>query len=232
MSGRAKGYIAGLLLFASSSMQASFIDHGYFVSDTSSGLDWLDISFTVGRSAYEIYQDTLDGSLKGWRNAGYDEVFDLASQFDGKEGRYFSNGNYDDSSYSDRNNYLGIGNDELGLTDFIEIFGGTYLSGAYVSLNAWFAVEENDLPPCDNPDPCGYIESISFVNDLDPLAIDYIITDTGSSPVFTRIDGVGTLVIRESIDVAEPSVLGLLLVGIFGFGLRYREKLVGLLRGQ
>lgn len=56
--------------------QASLIDFGTYTKDSSTGLDWLDMSFTDGLSYNQVSTAIAGGSLNGWR-------FATSSEFDG-----------------------------------------------------------------------------------------------------------------------------------------------------
>lgn len=80
--------VASLLLGASFSSSASFVDTDYLVEgdekaslDTQTGLEWLKLPNTNGMSLDEIYSETSRrGSLFGWRLPSQDEVADLMSK--------------------------------------------------------------------------------------------------------------------------------------------------------
>lgn len=89
-----KNLLAGILLLGFfSSANAAFIDSGNFTTDTTTGLDWLDLSETMGRSHQDVYYDIHDdptyesnnvfSALDGWRYASRLEFNALAINWAG-----------------------------------------------------------------------------------------------------------------------------------------------------
>jgi hypothetical protein len=77
---------AGLSLStASYSAAVDFIDNGNYTTDTISGLDWLDINETTGRSyQYVTSRLSTGGAYEGWRYATSTEFLAMAGNFTGK----------------------------------------------------------------------------------------------------------------------------------------------------
>ena len=84
-----KNLLAGLLLLGFvSNANAALLDHDTFLTDTNSGLDWLDLTETMGRSWEDVYYDIRDNSdweinnvfnvSDGWRFASRSEFNALA----------------------------------------------------------------------------------------------------------------------------------------------------------
>jgi hypothetical protein len=71
---------AGLSLStASYSAAVNFIDNGNYTTDTISGLDWLDIHETTGRSyQYVTSRLSTGGAYEGWRYATSTEFLAMA----------------------------------------------------------------------------------------------------------------------------------------------------------
>ena len=64
--------LAGLVLvFSLGSVNASLVDNGIYTTDTSGGLDWLDLTETAGFS----YNQIMDGE-GGWIGAGWRYAFE------------------------------------------------------------------------------------------------------------------------------------------------------------
>ena len=65
--------IASMFLFSSTS-NAAIIDNNTFTTDTESGLDWLDVTFTVDRSYNDVSSQVGgSGDFEGWRYASRQE---------------------------------------------------------------------------------------------------------------------------------------------------------------
>lgn len=75
---------AMLLLTASLNTSADIIDHGSYLTDTATGLDWLDVTETVNMSINNVIMESgAGGRFSGWRYATGAEVNDLVSDFTG-----------------------------------------------------------------------------------------------------------------------------------------------------
>ena len=83
----------------SSNSSSELIDKGRYTADTVSGLDWLDLSYTLGRS-YNSVANGLGGFIEGgWRIATTAEVDDLFSRAtQASEGVTVSPSDYYDST--------------------------------------------------------------------------------------------------------------------------------------
>jgi hypothetical protein len=90
------GVVCAYLAGVSINTNALLIDNGSYITDTDAELDWLDSSYTIGKSYYQAstgFNTYLDG---GWRYATNEEVANIFSQlFDG----FYANNPYG-SSYS------------------------------------------------------------------------------------------------------------------------------------
>lgn len=77
------------LAFASFGASAAIVDHGAYLTDTTTGLDWLDLTETANMS-YNMVSAELaaGGTLEGWRYATRAEVGDLWSAFGGDSNYY------------------------------------------------------------------------------------------------------------------------------------------------
>lgn len=63
---------------------AGFIDHGIYLADTTSGLDWLDLTPSTNRSYADVLaQLAPGGDLSGWRYATATEVGELVTHWTG-----------------------------------------------------------------------------------------------------------------------------------------------------
>lgn len=70
------------LLLTSFLVQGAFIDHGSYTTDTTSGLDWLDLTQTHQQSYRDVVAE-LDnnGTYSGWRVATLQETQDMFTAF-------------------------------------------------------------------------------------------------------------------------------------------------------
>lgn len=92
------GLLITSVVFNSPVMGATFIDNDIYTTDTEGGLDWLDITSTVGRNYDEI--SSLMGygeEFYGWRYAYGTEFQTMVNNFTGINNTSFSAINYWDS---------------------------------------------------------------------------------------------------------------------------------------
>ncbi|MDP2810801.1 MAG: hypothetical protein Q8O34_11700 [Rhodocyclaceae bacterium] len=74
--------MAGVSMLLLGSAQAAIIDHGTFLTDTGSGLDWLDVTLTANMARFLVERDMwAGGDLEGWRFATGNEFNALVSNW-------------------------------------------------------------------------------------------------------------------------------------------------------
>ncbi len=74
------GLLAGLAI--SGSVQAEIVDHGNYLTDTATGLDWLDVTQTVNMSYNQVSsQFGAGGAYAGWTYANGIQFIELVSNF-------------------------------------------------------------------------------------------------------------------------------------------------------
>ena len=92
--------LCGFLLLASLNANSAIIDNGMYTTDTSNGLDWLDLTATSGRAYSDITSEFgAGGEFEGWRHATLTEIIGYLGSFGG-DGNYngwstANNGVYD-----------------------------------------------------------------------------------------------------------------------------------------
>jgi hypothetical protein len=103
-----------ILLSVSGSAQASLVDNGDFTSDTLTGLDWLDFSYTLSMNR----ADALTNN-SGWRYATNDEVELLFwHSFDGYYNTDHLNfSNSSDGAYADQGEDVALFHNLFGVVD-------------------------------------------------------------------------------------------------------------------
>jgi hypothetical protein len=84
------GVAAAMLLGTFAGAQANIIDHGSYLSDTGTGLDWLDITATQGQSYNSVLGSMPAG---GWHYASLADVATLFTNAGGTPPYDFSGGN-------------------------------------------------------------------------------------------------------------------------------------------
>jgi hypothetical protein len=120
--------ILGIMLFAGNAhavlvgVNDSFDEQGTYLTDINSGLDWLDVTATAGRSYNDVYAATQDSNdaLYDWRYATADEVNGLVSNWLGLA--------------TPITTYDQVVQPEGGIDDLVQMLGST-LDSYYVTLS-------------------------------------------------------------------------------------------------
>jgi hypothetical protein len=80
------------MLLTSSCVNATIIDNDTYLTDSLSGLDWLDLSATYNQARRTVGTRLQNsGDLSGWRYASRNEMFGLVSRFDNIRGPQTAN---------------------------------------------------------------------------------------------------------------------------------------------
>lgn len=203
---------AGFILLLSFNATAIIIsedDAGGFgidalTRDTDQGLDFLDVTFSSGRSFNDVSGEFgIGGDYEGFRYATLDEVIELANNFGVNPA--FVAGNAND-----------INTDIAGLVDLL----GATNTGMF--NRATVAMTSTSLLP-------GLQQMVEFLDEFDNSIFQDRIS---SEPVFaqgvaTTSPSVGSYLVRAQ-PVPEPGTIFLVVVGGAGlFGLRQRRKWTG-----
>lgn len=102
-----KVFAVASLLFASASSQALIIDNNEYLTDSLTGLDWLDLTETYNQSRQTVASRLqTGGDLDGWRYANRYELGSLVARFDDIGGSHGDSPTYDNLVYSDSPGYL------------------------------------------------------------------------------------------------------------------------------
>jgi len=194
----------GLVL--SASVNAALIDNGDYTTDTDTGLDWLDLTYTDGISYNEVnnHRDSYSGG--GWSIASASQVVEMITNYLG----YSPVQGWDTSNYP--LHYLQV-----------ELFGITRsLSGSVASYTSGYT---SDISTYPGPGVQGDHLTIQFGthSQLYPEQGSYLY-DTWGQPDTQGFDGIGTYLIRPAI-IATPTpaavwLFGSGLIGLVGFARR------------
>jgi hypothetical protein len=205
---------AGSIIFLSFNATAIIIsddDIGGFgvdalTRDTDQGLDFLDVTFSIGRSFNDVSGEFgIGGDFEGFRYASLDEVIGLANNFGVTPP--FVGGNTSD-----------INTDIAGLVDLL---GATGTNNPVFNRKT-VAMTSTSLFP-------GQQQMVEFLDEFDNTIFQDRIS---SEPVFaqgeaTVSSSVGSYLVRER-PIPEPGTLLLVLAGSAGiFGLRQQRKRTG-----
>lgn len=187
---------------------ANIVDQGSYLTDTSSNLDWLDVTETFGKSYdYVNSQFGVVGLYAGWRYATGDEFNTLLSNFTGTTITGY-----------------GVVNQETDLIDGLVLMLGNYASFANVYYAAGFI---SDTPQtssnrylagiCDNDNQnaqCmlgagGQDVSVAHLTDVSPSYAQH---------------NIGSFLVRAAVtNVPEPTTTTLIGLGIAAMTFRRRK---------
>ena len=213
--------LASLAVALAAPVEAAIIDHGDYLTDTATGLDWLDVTQSVNLSFDAVNaQLGAGGQFAGWRYATGDEFNALITNATGTP----TAGNY------------GYINQEPDRTDALVALLwstlDTYWTDAYgLTYDASAGRAEGeavdytygmlaDLTSFGSP-------WIAMIYDGD-YAINEVVNDysyahrafTGTSLANTLT---GSFLVRQPTSVPEPSAVALLTIGLLGLGVARRR---------
>jgi len=196
------------------------VDHGTYFTDTTSGLDWLDVTASVNRSYSDVSsQFGTGGDFDGWRYATAKEFGNMVDATTGLNTGISALGQI----------YL---NENEVFAELIALLGSTF-DEPYIQNYGMDYEEYYGVPVGKNVDATlGWIDPegtsdhwFARIMDDDLYAYneDYVSTLGRRSPVPTY--SMGSYLVRNSGQVPEPSVIALLVIGLAGFGvLRHKNN--------
>ncbi len=207
-----KKYLGLLALMFSLNANATLIDNGDYITDTNSGLDWLKLESTYGKSYNQVSGEiSSGGQLEGWQYATAIEW----------EHMLFDQGVTPKNSCSNGSNFCGFvdGISDSEMLDLIYLFGDAQSSPSpyypYPTSVGLLA----DIDPTTN-----YNHTALFLYDgADPFN-NVLMANTlaGGYPNSQGING--SWLVRATA-VPEPSTLALMLLGFGALSLRQKKKL-------
>jgi hypothetical protein len=195
------GFAATIFLGSLAGAQANIIDHGAYLSDTGTGLDWLDLTATQGQS----YNTVLGSMPAGWHYASLADVATLFTDAGGTPPYNFTGNNGQAFFQGAATSLL------LNLMGNTNVFG--LPAGAGLTSDIDLAVG------CCGP----YPNFLAVYTDLPPTT-NYLLVPFLEQYPDDAADNVGSFLIRTS-NVPEPVTLSLFGAGLAGaMGLRRRAK--------
>lgn len=219
MNSKIKKMIAGVSLALSASLtQAMIIDHDTYLTDTDSGMDWLDVTTSLNRSYIDVSaQFGSGGDFEGWRYATRAEFHALLDSWTG----YTSDINSLTSTTGSTPSVDGLVS-MLGATIDPAIPAVAYVSGFLADTKssryryAGFIYDRESYIPRPRPDLT--INAYDFYSSYNSDEISFSHEYHGSF----LVRGGSPINPPDPIMVSEPNSLALLGLGLFG--LRFARK--------
>lgn len=210
----------GLLFTAST--HAAIVDHGTYLTDTASGLEWLDVTESINMSRNQVAAElTAGGKFSGWRYATGAEFLQLAS-------------NTTSQSMTNLSTYYGLPTN-ITLDSLVAMLGSTldtyylhfygktfdeYLGNASLSQHYTIGLISDEVP-----NQTGTAYFAGYLNDLDRNgnSIDglqaYFVGFGADSSGYNF----GSYLVRTTNQIPEPETLALLAICI-GVLISVRQK--------
>jgi hypothetical protein len=211
-------FVAGLFLLAGTA-QAVIIDNGTYTTNTASGLDWLDVTQTLGLSFDEVTAKIKDGELLGWRYANGAQFNQLITDATGVVIQPGSLAVSNDSPYFiDLMHMLGT---TTSVIDACCAEGGRLVS--YEFVQGWL-----DQPP-------RWLDQLPSLGGSALVGAELIYFDGAGHSLISTNNGFstnstvphwGSYLIRDTlvVSVPEPETYALILAGLGMLGLTLRRN--------
>jgi hypothetical protein len=210
----AKPLFLALPLLFSCAVQAAIIDHGDYLTDTATSLDWLDVTKTVNMSYSDVStQLGVGGLFQGWRYATGNEFNVMVGNHTGVAIPSVTYGNV---------------NQEVDKIDVLVALLGSTLDAEYIkkysrTYDAYNNFQEGAGRDYTAGIVADFVSSFEiFVgilsdDDRSPTTADFSSAHYTSTNIFARRDSIGSYLIRSNApSVPEPTTIALFALGLVG----------------
>lgn len=192
-------YLYLLTLFLCNTVNANsynLVDYGDYTLDQNSGLEWLDASFTKGKSYNQVLGLIADGqSLAGWRYASYDEFTQL-----------FTSRGYSFEGQSKITSSIPRTYDDLFFNTLIDLMGATDPRSTHKDLLG--LTSEDYKNNNEDSQYYGFIRSTYNINNIYGYANFSRYPDNASTATLA------SFLVRTAIPVPEPESVAMMLLGL------------------
>lgn len=196
-----KIFIGVFALILSLNASAALIDNGSFITDTTSGLDWLKLESTYGKSYNEVSGEIASGGgLEGWQYA-------TSTQW---ENMLFDQGLSPNGSCSNGANFCGFSHGVSGpeMLDLITLFGDAQLSATPYYPYPVSVGLLADIDPSNNK----HQTALFLFDGANPYS-PVIMANTFAGGTSNESGINGSWLVRATA-IPEPSSLALLILGL------------------
>lgn len=213
-----KNVLVLLIVLFTMPAQSELVDLGTITRDTDTGLDWLDLTETVGRSYDDVSSSFgLGQEFYGWRYATNTEVEDLFNQMFENFVPTYANGS-PGRSFLKEGGYSTIVEDTERFQDLFGFSGEYYLDG-YGSDSVGDILNTVSLGWYENEN--GQLHTMGVQNLAATSNIYVVSTDFDGNYESQRYNGhphAGTFLVQEVPVPATAWLFGSALVGLAGMG--------------
>lgn len=193
-----KKLLLGLLLTSSVGHASTYNlqDFGNYTLDKNSGLEWLDTSFTLGKSYNEVLAMTAAGNaLEGWRFASYNEFTSI-----------FTSRGYTFAGSSKLTANVSIQNNDPFFNTLINFLGATDTSSAYKDVLGLTAEDYKGLH--EDSQYYGFIRTSYNTTNITSYANFSRYQDNRSAPTLA------SFLVRSVSPVPTPNSWAMMLAGL------------------
>jgi hypothetical protein len=179
---KSRGLLIGLLagLAITGSAQATIIDHGTYLTDTVSGLDWLDVTATIGKSYAQVSANFSNATSAefGWHYATTTQLEKLVSDATAINIQSYGYTYFLNSDLKPLSTYLGFTESSSNYTVTIGLLNETVLTG---SLGSAFLYNGCSRVSCDGY----YAIQLAFLDEgyRDTVVGSYLVRETFIPPL-------------------------------------------------